>query len=69
MTLEAYAINQPPRQLPGGAPFTIRPPEVIIYDITDGKAGSVWGEKADIWTLARTVRNREHWLCGFEDFY
>lgn len=48
MTLDAYAINQPPRQLPGGAPFTIRPPEAIIYDITDGKIGSVWGEKADI---------------------
>lgn len=39
-------------QLPGGAPLTIRPPEVIICDIIDGQVRSFGGAKADIWALA-----------------
>lgn len=34
----------------------IRPPEVFVYDISQCKAGSVWGKEADIWALGCVVR-------------
>lgn len=54
--LLAFAADQPPRHLPGGAPFMIRPPEVFVYDISQCKAGSVWSKEADIWALGCVVR-------------
>lgn len=54
--ITAFSVNQSPRHLPGGAPFHIRPPEVILYDITNGKAGTVWSKEADIWALGCAVR-------------
>ncbi|KAG6359868.1 hypothetical protein INS49_010921 [Diaporthe citri] len=66
----AFSVDQTPRQLPGGAPFHIRPPEVILYDITEGKAGSVWSKEADIWALGCAIYPGymigDH---GFRDFY
>lgn len=66
----AFAVDRPPRHLPGGAPFHIRPPEVILYDITEGKAGSVWSKEADIWALGCAIYPAnlvdQH---GFRDLY
>ncbi|KAL2276584.1 hypothetical protein FJTKL_00757 [Diaporthe vaccinii] len=66
----AFSVDQSPRYLPGGAPFHIRPPEVILYDVTDGKAGTVWSKEADIWALGCTIHPgtlvNQH---GFRDLY
>lgn len=66
----AFSVDRSPRHLPGGAPFHIRPPEVITYDITDGKAGTVWSKEADIWALGCSMHSG--YLVdqnGFRDFY
>ncbi|KAK1771950.1 hypothetical protein QBC33DRAFT_511431 [Phialemonium atrogriseum] len=38
-------------ELPGAAPPMVRPPEVYIYSLSDGKVGSIWSKEADIWAI------------------
>lgn len=47
--------NKIPKDLPGAAPPTIRPPEVYIYTLSDGKSGSIWSKEADIWAIGCIV--------------
>lgn len=33
----------------------VRPPEVYIYSLSDGKVGSIWSKEADIWAIGCIV--------------
>lgn len=47
----AHWTDKVPRELPGAAPPTIRPPEVYMHELSDGKVGSVWSKAADVWAI------------------
>ncbi|ATY62426.1 serine threonine kinase [Cordyceps militaris] len=47
----AHWTDKVPRELPGAAPPTIRPPEVYMHELSDGKMGSVWSKAADVWAI------------------
>lgn len=39
----------------GAAPTAIRPPEVVLHELCDGRIGSTWSEAADIWAVGCTL--------------
>ncbi|KAG5966512.1 hypothetical protein E4U56_001265 [Claviceps arundinis] len=51
----AYRISQAVPNLLGAAPEKIRPPEVVLHELCDGRIGSTWSEVADIWALGCTI--------------
>ncbi|KAG6109012.1 hypothetical protein E4U31_007216 [Claviceps sp. LM219 group G6] len=51
----AYRISQADPNLLGAAPEKIRPPEVVLHELCDGRIGSTWSEVADIWALGCTL--------------
>ncbi|KAK8148212.1 hypothetical protein G3M48_000147 [Beauveria asiatica] len=51
----AHRTSEKLTTLPGAAPKLIRPPEVVVYDDFEGRAGSVWSKSADIWAVGCTV--------------
>ncbi|KAM3433178.1 hypothetical protein MY4824_006101 [Beauveria thailandica] len=51
----AHRTSEKLTTLPGAAPKLIRPPEVVVYDDSGGRAGSVWSKSADIWAVGCTV--------------
>lgn len=52
----AHRTSEKLTALPGAAPIIIRPPEVVVYDDSEGRAGSAWSKSADIWAVGCTVR-------------
>lgn len=42
-------------ELPGATPPDVRPPEVFMYNFSNGKVGSIWSMEADIWAVGCTV--------------
>ncbi|KAG6118918.1 hypothetical protein E4U13_008142 [Claviceps humidiphila] len=51
----AYRISQAVPNLLDAAPEKIRPPEVVLHELCDGRIGSTWSEVADIWALGCTL--------------
>ncbi|EJP61256.1 metallo-beta-lactamase superfamily protein [Beauveria bassiana ARSEF 2860] len=51
----AHRTSEKLTTLPGAAPKLIRPPEVVVYDDSEGRAGSVWSKSADIWAVGCTI--------------
>ncbi|VUC26170.1 unnamed protein product [Clonostachys rosea] len=47
----AYLANEPIQKLPGCCPSYIRPPEIFMHLITNGKIGPAWSKEADIWAI------------------
>ncbi|KAG6098561.1 hypothetical protein E4U30_007822 [Claviceps sp. LM220 group G6] len=51
----AYRISKAAPNLLGAAPKMIRPPEVVLHELCDGRIGSTWSEAADIWAVGCTL--------------
>lgn len=51
----AYWISKAVPNLLGAAPTAIRPPEVVLHELCDGRIGSTWSEAADIWAVGCTL--------------
>ncbi|KAG6160514.1 hypothetical protein E4U51_007490 [Claviceps purpurea] len=51
----AYRMSQAVPNLLGAAPKMIRPPEVVLHELCDGRIGSTWSEAADIWAVGCTL--------------
>ncbi|OAA63965.1 DUF1339 domain protein [Cordyceps fumosorosea ARSEF 2679] len=47
----AHRFGQQVADLPGAAPLTFRPPEIVMRDKFDDKAGSAWSKSADLWAI------------------
>ncbi|XWW92079.1 hypothetical protein V2A60_000001 [Cordyceps javanica] len=47
----AHETNEKIDALPGGVPLMVRPPEVVVFDRSEGKIGSTWSTSADIWAI------------------
>lgn len=58
LTFIAYWISKAVPNLLGAAPTAIRPPEVVLHELCDGRIGSTWSEAADIWAVGCTVGHR-----------
>ncbi|KAG6160740.1 hypothetical protein E4U37_006532 [Claviceps purpurea] len=53
----AYRMSQMTPNLLGAAPKMIRPPEVVLHELCDGRIGSTWSEAADIWAVGCTFNS------------
>ncbi|KAG5959089.1 hypothetical protein E4U56_005095 [Claviceps arundinis] len=51
----AYRISKAAPNFLGAAPKMIRPPEVVLHELCDGRIGSTWSEAADIWAVGCTL--------------
>lgn len=59
----AYRTGEEIPLLPGAVPNTIRPPEVVMHELHEGKVGSTWSKAADVWAVGCTVGNS---ACAFQ---
>ncbi|KJK81381.1 hypothetical protein H634G_03400 [Metarhizium anisopliae BRIP 53293] len=51
----AYRLSKTIPSLPGAAPTAIRPPEVVLHELSHGRIGCTWSEAADIWAVGCTL--------------
>ncbi|KAG6103406.1 hypothetical protein E4U31_002811 [Claviceps sp. LM219 group G6] len=58
----AYRISKAAPNLLGAAPKMIRPPEVVLHELCDGRIGSTWSGAADIWAVGCTVSHHCRFL-------
>jgi hypothetical protein len=55
LTQPAHRSCEPTPLLPGAAPIAFRPPEVVMHELSNGNAGSLWSQAGDIWAIGSTV--------------
>ncbi|KID83622.1 Protein kinase domain containing protein [Metarhizium guizhouense ARSEF 977] len=51
----AHRLSKTIPSLPGAAPTAIRPPEVVLHELSHGRIGCTWSEAADIWAVGCTL--------------